>query len=119
MKTPSHLFKLVIALVPWAVALLPTPGEAGDARRTPAFPGAEGAGQWAKGGRGGKAIAVTNLEDAGPGSLRAAVETSGPRTVIFRVSGTIELAKPLRIAHPWLTIAGQSAPGDGICLKGW
>jgi len=92
--------------------------ESGDANRTPAFPGAGGAGKWAKGGRGGKAIAVANLEDAGPGSLRAAVETPGPRTVIFRVSGTIELSKPLRVAHPFLTIAGQTAPGDGICLKG-
>lgn len=118
MKTLSRLFKLVILLVPWTAALLPTPGESGDARRTSAFPGAEGAGKWAEGGRGGKVIAVTNLEDAGPGSLRAAVETPGPRTVVFRVSGTIELTKPLRVAHPRLTIAGQSAPGDGVCLKG-
>lgn len=51
------------------------------AERTPAFPGAEGAGKWAKGGRGGRVIAVTNLDDSGPGSLRAAVETKGPRTV--------------------------------------
>ena len=118
MKTPKHLFKLVILPVVWTAALWPTPGESVDAKRTPAFPGAEGAGKWAKGGRGGKAIAVTNLNDAGPGSLRAAVETPEPRTVVFRVSGTIELTKPLRVAHPFLTIAGQSAPGDGICLKG-
>ncbi|MEN3940916.1 hypothetical protein WJU23_06465 [Prosthecobacter sp. SYSU 5D2] len=85
---------------------------------TPAFPGAEGAGKWAKGGRGGIVIPVTNLEDDGPGSLRAAVERKEPRTVIFRVSGTIELKTPLRIRHPFITIAGQTAPGDGICLKG-
>jgi hypothetical protein len=85
--------------------------------RLPAFPGAEGAGKWAKGGRGGKVVAVTNLNDSGPGSLRAAVEMREPRTVIFRVSGTIGLKKPIRIAHPFITIAAQTAPGDGICLK--
>ncbi|WP_113961838.1 pectate lyase family protein [Roseimicrobium gellanilyticum] len=87
--------------------------------RLPAFPGAEGAGKWSKGGRGGNAIAVTNLNDSGPGSLRAAVEMREPRTILFRVSGTIELQKPIRIAHPFITIAGQTAPGDGICLKGY
>jgi pectate lyase len=86
-------------------------------RGVPAFPGAEGYGKWAKGGRGGKALFVTNLDDSGPGSLRAACEAEGPRTVIFRVGGTIELAAPIRIAHPFITIAGQTAPGDGICLK--
>ncbi|GEP41333.1 pectate lyase [Brevifollis gellanilyticus] len=74
---------------------------------------------WAKGGRGGEVIAVTNLDDSGPGSLRAAVETRCPRTVIFRVSGTIELKTPLRIREPFITIAGQTAPGDGICLKNY
>lgn len=117
MKTLRHPIYLVIVLVPWITALLPT-SAAGEANRTPAFLGAEGAGRWARGGRGGQVIAVTNLNDDGPGSLRAAVETRGPRTVIFHVSGTIELTKPLRVAHPYLTIAGQTAPGDGICLKG-
>ncbi len=83
----------------------------------PAFPGAEGAGGHALGGRGGKPLFVTTLADSGPGSLRAAVETPGPRTILFRVSGTIRLTKPLRIREGRVTIAGQSAPGDGITLR--
>lgn len=83
-----------------------------------AFPGAEGYGKFAKGGRGGKIIEVTSLRDRGPGSLRSAVETSGPRIVVFRTGGTIELRKALKIRDPYLTIAGQTAPGDGITLKG-
>jgi hypothetical protein len=84
----------------------------------PAFPGAEGFGATTPGGRGGRVLLVTTLDDAGPGSLRAACEAEGPRTVVFRVAGLITLNKPIVVRHPFLTVAGQTAPGEGVCLRG-
>ena len=83
-----------------------------------AFPGAEGGGAYSFGGRGGKVIVVTSLADSGPGTLREACEQGGARTVVFNVAGIIRIKTPLIIRAPYITIAGQTAPGDGVCVAG-
>src|SRR5262249_11070862 len=83
----------------------------------PAFEGAEGFGSRALGGRGGRTIYVDNLNDSGPGSLREAIDASGPRTIEFRVGGMILLRSTLIIKEPFLTVDGQNAPGQGIMLR--
>jgi pectate lyase len=90
-----------------------------ESRTLPAFPGAEGFGSTTAGGRGGRVFLVTNLDDAGSGSFREACEAEGPRIVVFRVSGLITLARPLVVKNPFITIAGQTAPGAGICLRNY
>lgn len=84
----------------------------------PAFPGAEGGGAYTAGGRGGKVIVVTSLADEGPGTLREACETGGARIIVFNVSGVIRLNSPINVRAPYVTIAGQTAPGDGVCVTG-
>jgi hypothetical protein len=97
--------------IPWASK----PGDLPQAG-IPAFPGAEGGGMYSFGGRGGKVYVVTSLEDSGPGTLREACEAAGPRIVVFNVAGIIHLKMPIFIEAPYITIAGQTAPGDGICI---
>ena len=108
------MLRFIAALVAAAIVTFVL---AGAAAALPCFPGAEGFGTHTPGGRGGRTIVVTNLNDSGPGSLREACVAKGPRIVVFNVGGTIRLKKALRITEPFITIAGQSAPGAGICLR--
>ncbi|HUF09931.1 MAG TPA: hypothetical protein VMO47_11455 [Rhodothermales bacterium] len=114
--------------IPWLLLIcLAATTAAGQDTKTSvrAFPGAEGFGAFTVGGRGGHVYIVTSLEDYDldeeeiHGSLRQAVEAAGPRTVVFGVSGYIELKRPLEVVHPFLTIAGQPAPGDGVALRNY
>jgi len=117
---------LTLALVAPLVAgcrMLPPHQAAFDAVRDlsgglAVFPGAEGFGSTTRAGRGGNIIRVTNLSDSGAGSLRAALQQEGARIVVFELGGTIELDSPITVHHPFLTLAGQSAPDPGITLMG-
>jgi hypothetical protein len=99
--------------IPWAAK----PSDLPQAS-IPAFPGAEGGGMYTAGGRGGRVIVVTSLADHGPGTLRDACEQGGARIVVFNVAGIIHLNNPISIKAPYITIEGQTAPGDGICIAG-
>ena len=84
----------------------------------PAFPGAEGGGKYSFGGRGGKVLVVTSLADSGPGTLRWACEQGGARIVVFNVAGVIHIKSPISVRAPYISIEGQTAPGDGVCVAG-
>ena len=86
--------------------------------KIPSFPGAWGGGMYSHGGRGGKVYVVTSLDDQGPGTFREACEAAGPRIVVFNVAGIIKLDDRIRIRAPYITIAGNTAPGDGVCIAG-
>jgi hypothetical protein len=99
--------------VPWAFR----PYDLRQAK-IPSFPGAEGGGMFTFGGRGGKVLTVTNLNDGGEGSFRWACEQGGTRIIVFNVCGVIRLKTPIIVRAPYITIAGQTAPGDGVCIAG-
>jgi pectate lyase len=115
MKTTSDWKYLSYAII----ALLITATASAEQDKVPAFPGAEGFGKYTLGGRGGEVYTVTILDDAGPGSLRHAIESAkGSRTIVFNVGGTITLETPLVMEEKHhITIAGQTAPGKGITLR--
>jgi hypothetical protein len=119
MRRICHVIALVAGLFVAHLAMASdvNPTAAEDKRQL-AFPGAEGFGRFALGGRGGDVYHVTTLADGGHGSLRDGIRTAtGPRTIVFDLSGTILLKTPLVVDKSYITIAGQSAPGDGICLR--
>jgi hypothetical protein len=112
MRKLYHLTALVVVFAMLAAQRAPV-----HAASAIAFPGAQGFGASTIGGRGGRVYEVTNTNDSGPGSLRSCVEASGPRVCIFRTGGLITVSTPLHVRSPYITIAGQTAPGGGITIR--
>ena len=114
----KFIFTFVLCTGLIAGSLYPMPKRAlAQTETVVAFPGAEGFGAQSVGGRGGNVIEVTNLNDSGQGSFRACVTAQGPRTCVFRVGGTITTESKIVVTNPYLTIAGQTAPGGGITIR--
>jgi len=99
--------------IPWAARPTDLPQAS-----IPAFPGAEGGGKYSFGGRGGKVLVVTSLADSGPGTLRWACEQGGARIIVFNVAGIIRIKTPIIVRAPYISIEGQTAPGNGVCVAG-
>jgi hypothetical protein len=114
MQRPHLIRSLAVSVLAWIAA---ASSAAADSRTVPAFPGAQGFGAYTPGGRGGKILRVTTLNSKGPGSFVEALQTKGPRIIVFEVGGVIDLeGKSLRITEPFLTIAGQTAPAPGVTI---
>jgi pectate lyase len=119
MRSLGYRYTAALAAAATAAVLsMAIQARAEGSAKVPAFPGAGGAGAATPGGRGGKVYIVTSLDDSGPGTFREAVEAQGPRTVVFGIAGLVALQTPVEINNPYLTLAGQTAPGDGICIRG-
>ena len=118
MSPRTHIVSYCALLLLGGTLIAATTGKPPTSKAVPAFPGAQGGGAASVGGRGGTVCEVTTLSDSGPNSARDCLTRKGPRTVVFRLAGRINLLSGIRVTEPYLTIAGQTAPGGGIEFAG-